>query len=111
MVASGYTLAARKARRRTIAGWDTILAKETKEVLIRISEPDLFTIDPTPRTSVVAVVDREVESRLKNVNLLVDVTMMLEEIERNDFQTWPRLIKAGSYRDVDLLWPVEEEYL
>ncbi|KAK3810532.1 MAG: hypothetical protein JOS17DRAFT_822005 [Linnemannia elongata] len=71
----------------------------------------LLDTHPTPRTSVVAVVDREVESRLKNVNLLVDVTMMLEEIERNDFQTWPRLIKAGSYRDVDLLWPVEEEYL
>lgn len=112
MVASGHTLAARKARRLTIAAWDTTLAEEAQEELIRLSKHGLFTIDPAPRTSIVAVVDQELESHLTNIGFLADVkTMLLEEMERSDFKTWPRLTKAGLYTDVDFLWPVREEYL
>lgn len=114
IVASGHRLAAKKARRRRVAGWDTNVAKEAQEELMRLSEPDMFTIDLAPKTSIVAVVDRELKSRLGNIGHLVDAKIMLqEEMERSDFETWPRLNKAGLYMDVDFLWPVEleEEYL
>ncbi|KAF9292244.1 hypothetical protein BGZ88_006447 [Linnemannia elongata] len=114
LFASGHTLAAKKARRRRVAGWDTNVAKEAQEELMRLSEPDMFTIDLAPKTSIVAVVDRELKSRLGNIGHLVDAKIVLqEEMERSDFETWPRLNKAGLYMDVDFLWPVEleEEYL
>jgi hypothetical protein len=112
MVASGHTLTARKARRRAIAGWDSNLAREQQEDLYGLSDPNnsLMT-DPTPRPNiVVAVVDRELESQLKNMGLLVDVkTMLLEKMESSDFELWPRLTRAGLYTDMDCLLPVERE--
>ncbi|KAG0293836.1 hypothetical protein BGZ96_002220 [Linnemannia gamsii] len=112
MVPSGHTWTARMARRRTIVGWDSNLAKEQQEDLCRLSNPNkAFLVDSTSRPSVVVTfVDQELESRMKNLGLLAHVkTMLLEKMERGDFEVWPRLTRAGLYTDMDFLLPVENE--
>ncbi|KAG0279097.1 hypothetical protein BGZ96_002068 [Linnemannia gamsii] len=116
MVTNKHSFMDRRQRRKIVGEWEELLIEEEKQEALRIQThgQSTFHDDNTGINKPVAGLTEdegaaEVRKELKDLGKLVDVKVMMEEMDSDDFQCWRSLRKISLNRDGEVGLRPEQE--